>query len=255
VLDQFPDFFFCDPDLYPVANDSELVVAKERFAQLQSNQEEFELILSRNNLSNSPFLTDQQKLLIYREHKRLNAVSFQQVEDTYQFQIQTGAEGRQGSLIDGVIDANGAIQILTQESSFPTCPICLAAGTLIDTPGGAVAVEHLQIGDSVWTMNAAGERIPGTVSKLGRADVPATHQVVHAVLADGRELYASPGHPTASGLPLADLVEGDLLDGAPIIKLERLQYEGTATYDLLPSGETGYYWANRILLGSTLADH
>src|SRR5215211_5984560 len=30
VLDQFPDFFFCDPDLYPVARDNELALAKQR---------------------------------------------------------------------------------------------------------------------------------------------------------------------------------------------------------------------------------
>ena len=117
VLAQFPDLFFCDSDL-----DNELVLAKERFEGLQANQEQFEVILSRNNLSNSAFLTDQQKLLIYREYKKLNAISFERSEDSYQFQIQTGAEGRQGSQITGVIDANGAITVQKQEARFPTCP-------------------------------------------------------------------------------------------------------------------------------------
>ena len=255
VLDQFPDFFFCDPDFYPIARDNELVLAKERFAELQANQEVFEAILSHNNLSGSTLFTDEQKLLIYREYKKLNAIFFALVEDTYQFQIQTGEEGRQGSFITGTIDANGTIEVQKQEPSFPSCPICLAAGTLIDTPRGAVAVEALQPGDPVWTMNGAGERVPGNILKLGNANVPATHQVIHLILSDGRELWASPGHPTADGQRLRDVRLNDLIDGARVILIERLPYEGTKTYDLLPSGATGFYWANGILLGSTLAEN
>jgi hypothetical protein len=122
VLAQFPNFFFCDPDLNSGAPNNEMVLAKQHFEGLQANEEQFEAILSRNNLSNSAVLTDQQKLLIYREFKKLNAISFERSEDSYQFQIQTGAEGRQGSLITGVIDANGVIEIQKEESRFPTCP-------------------------------------------------------------------------------------------------------------------------------------
>src|SRR5215211_5722105 len=226
VLDQFPDFFFCDPDRYPVARDNELALAKQRFTELQANQEEFEAILSHTNISGSPFFTDEQKLQIYRENKKLNAIFFELVEDTYQFQIQTGEEGRQGSFITGTIDANGTIEVQTQEPSFPSCPICLAAGTLIDTPRGAVAVEELQPGDPVWTMNEAGERVPGKILKLGNVNVPATHQVIHLILSDGRELWASPGHPTATGQVLGDLRVGDLLDGAYVTLVERLPYDG-----------------------------
>jgi hypothetical protein len=253
VLDQFPDFFFCDPDFFPIAREDEMVLAQQRFAELQANQEEFQAILSHNNLTGTANFTDEQKLLIYREHKRLNAVFFEVVGDTYQFQIQTGAEGQQGSLITGTIDAQGSIEIQNQESSFPTCPICLAAGTLIDTPRGAVAVERLRMGDRVWTMNGAGERVPVKILNLGHVNTPATHQVIHVILSDGRELYASPGHPTADGQALGDLKVGDLLDGAQVIRWERLPYAGSATYDLLPSGDTGLYWANGILIGSTLA--
>ena len=34
--------------------------------------------------------------------------------------------------------------------------------------------------------------------------------------------------------------------------VERLAYTGHATFDLLPAGDTGFYWANGILIGSTL---
>jgi hypothetical protein len=253
ILDQFPDFFFCDPDFYPIAHDDETILAQQNFPNLQANQEEFQAILSHNGLSGNTTFTDEQKLLVYREHKKLNAIYFELVNDRYQFQIQTGAEGQQGSFISGTIDGDGLIEIQKKESGFPTCPICLAAGTLIDTPRGPVAVENLRVGDSVWTMNGSGARVTGNILRTSRVLVPANHQVVHVTLSDGRELWASPGHPTPDGKVLGDLKLNDLFDRARVIKVERLRYAGTATYDLLPSGDTGFYWANGILMGSTLA--
>jgi len=252
VLDEFPDFFFCDPDFYPIARDDELTLALQRFPELQANAEEFQTILKQNELGGATTFTDDQKLLIYRDHKKLSVVYFELVGDQYQFQIQTGTEGQQGSVVTGTIDGSGSIKIQGRESSFPACPICLAAGTLIDTPRGAVRVEALQVGDQVWTTNAAGERVMAVILQRGSVKVPVTHQVVHVVLSDGRELWASPGHPTADGRRLADLNVGDILDGSRVTRIERLQYQGLATYDLLPSGDTGFYWANGILMGSTL---
>lgn len=253
VLEKFPDFFFCDPDFYPVAHDDELSLAQEQFTTLQANPEEFQAILKHNNLSGLTTFTDEQKLLIYRDHKRLNAIYFKLVDDKYQFQIRTGSEGGQGSNITGTIDGRGSIEIQKQEQGFLTCPICLAMGTLIDTPHGAVTVENLQAGDSVWTANEAGIRVLGIILRTTRVPVPVTHQVIHVVLSDGRQLWASAGHPTTNGKMLGSLKINDLLDGAHIIKIERLHYKGTATYDLLPSGDTGFYWANGILMGSTLS--
>lgn len=252
VLDQYPDFFFCDPDFYPIAREDEMILAQRRFPELQANQQEFQAILSQNGISGVTTFTDEQKLLIYREHKKLNAIFFEVVGDRYQFQIRTGAEGQQGAFITGTIDANGSIEIQKQESGFPSCPICLAAGTLIDTPRGAVAVEDLRLGNPVWTMSAAGERVSATILRITSVPIPAGHSVVHITLSDGRELWASPGHPTAAGQRLADIKLNDLLDGARVIGVERLPYHGAATYDLLPSGDTGFYWANKVLLGSTL---
>jgi Hint domain-containing protein len=253
VLDQFPDFFFCDPDFYPIAHEDEMVLAQGQFSGLQTNQEEFQAILSHNNLAGVTTFNDEQKLLIYREHKKLNAIYFELTGDKYQFQIQTGSEGQQGTIITGTIDGNGSIKVQKQEPGFPSCPICLAAGTLIDTPRGAISVENLRVGESVWTMNGSGKRVSGTILRTSRVPVPASHQALHVILSDGRELWASPGHPTADGRMLADLKVNDLLDGARVIKVERLHYGGAATYDLLPSGGTGFYWANGILMGSTLA--
>ena len=252
VLDQFPDFFFCDPDFYPIAREDEMTLAQQRFQELQANHEEFQAILSRNGFSETTPFTDEQKLLIYREHKKLNAIFFEVVDDKYQFQIQTGAEGQQGSLITGTIDGSGSIEVQNQEPSFPTCPICLTVGTLIDTPRGPIVVEDLRVGDPVWTVNALGERVPGKILKLGSMRALANHQIIHIRLSDGRELWASPGHPVADRQKLGSVKLNDFLDGARVIGIERLSYDGLATYDLLPSGDTGSYWANGVLLGSTL---
>ena len=252
LLDQYPDFFFCDPDYYPVARADEAELARERFPGLQADVEEFQAVLEHNGLSGLTVFSDEQKLLIYREHKRLSAITLDLVAGQYLFQLRTADANGQGFTVNGYIDAGGRIRVQQREPGIAACPICLAAGTWIDTPGGRVAVEDLQVGDPLWTADAAGRRVPAIVLVVARVPVPPGHQVVHIGLDDGRQLWASPGHPTADGRRLGALKVGDLLDGSRVTLIERLSYQGLATYDLLPSGETGFYWANGILIGSTL---
>ena len=252
ILDQYPDFFFCDPDYYPIARGDVAELAKERFPLLQNNQEEFQAILAHNGLSGQSSFTDQQKQLIYGEHKKLAALQFTVFANQYQFQITTSGDSKTSLNIQGLIDGSGHITVEQQTAGFASCPICLAAHTRIDTPNGPVFVEDVHPGETVWTVNALGQRTAAPVIKLARVPVSAGHILLHVVLADGRQLWASPGHPTASGSPLALLQPGDLLDGARIVTIEQFPYEGSATYDLLPAGPTGTYWANGILMGSTL---
>ncbi len=253
LLDQYPDFFFCDPDYYPIARADELDLARQRFPELQSNPGEFQAILNHNGLGGLNSFTDEQKLLIYRDHKKLAAIFFELAGDQYQFQLRT-ADQQQGFNIQGLIDGAGKITVQHKDPSFATCPICLAAHTLIDTPRGQAFVETLRVGDMVWTQNAAGERVAAAILKVTSVPSPANHVMVHIRLDDGRELWASAGHPTADGRRLGDLKAGDLLDGVRITLAERVPYDGAATYDLLPAGDTGFYWANGILLGSTLME-
>ena len=131
--------------------------------------------------------------------------------------------------------------------------ICLPAGTLIDTPNGSIAVQVLKVGDAVWTVDASGSRVASTLLRTSVVPVPAGHLLIHVILQDGRELWASPGHPTADGRRMGDLVAGEYLDGALITKVEIVSSDQPATYDILPAGDTGYYWANGILIGSTLS--
>ncbi len=138
-----------------------------------------------------------------------------------------------------------------------SCPKCLAGNTLIDTPNGPVPVKDLREGMLVWTeqsdAGASGARQRAVVLKTSRTKVLAGHEMVHLVLANGRELLASPGHPMADGRPLGTLSTGDLINSTRVISAERVPYAEDFTYDILPSGGTGTYWANGILIGSTLA--
>ena len=132
------------------------------------------------------------------------------------------------------------------------CPICLAAGTLIGTPLGQMPVEEIQVGMVVWSLDKSDNRVSAEVLKTSKTPVPLTHQVVHLTLDDGRELFVSPGHPTTDGRTVGEFNPGDFYDGARVVSFGRVPYGEQATYDILPSGETGFYWANGILLDSTL---
>jgi len=252
LLAQYPDFFFCDPDYYPIAREDELQLALQRFPELQANAEEFNAILAHNNLSGTSTFTNDQKLLIYQDHKKLAAIPFELRGNSYQFQIQAAKTEGQGELITGLVDSQGAITVLQSTPSCATCPICLASGTLIDTPAGPLPVERLRPGMLVWTEDAAGSRIARPLVQIGRTIVPANHRMVHLVLEDGRQLWVSPGHPTPAGLTVGQLRVGDVFSGGVIRSVERVRYRGSDTYDLLPAGDTGFYWANGILLASTL---
>lgn len=132
------------------------------------------------------------------------------------------------------------------------CPICLAKNTLIDTPLGAIPVQEIQRGVLVWTTTMSGKRVVGVVVEVSKALVPPDHKMVELVLDDGRTLLVSPGHPTVDGRTVGDLDEEDLYDGARVISFNRVSYGDEATYDILPSGETGFYWANGILFSSAI---
>ena len=59
---------------------------------------------------------------------------------------------------------------------------------------------------------------------------------------------------SADGRPLGALGVGDRLDGSTVTLWDVVPYAGDRTYDLLPTGPTGAYWANGIPLSSTLSN-
>lgn len=135
------------------------------------------------------------------------------------------------------------------------CPICLAKGTLIDTPAGPVAIEKIIPGQEVWTAHMNGARMRGIVTRTSHTPVPSNHRVVRLVLADGRTLSVSPHHPIFDGRLAGAILPGTIVDGSAIISADFIPYAFDATYDILISGPTSAYWAEGILMRSTLATY
>lgn len=129
---------------------------------------------------------------------------------------------------------------------------CLPPAAMIATPLGDRAIASLAIGDLVWTVDASGARVAAPIARLRALDAPATHRVLRVTLDDGRVVTASGGHPLADGTELAALAPGATLDGARVVSIADAALDGAATWDLLPDGATGLYWADGVLLGSTL---
>jgi hypothetical protein len=254
LMDHFGPVAFCGP---PVARGGEAAKADAvaAFPDIQKDRDAFNAIVRRTGLANVTDFTAEQKVTVFNEYERLKASALDPVGDLQHFAL-TFADPNDSTrtiFMEGTIDQYGAIQVTRRESRGRlNCPICLAIGTMIDTPAGPARVEDVRPGTLVWTADGAGRRVVATVKRTSRTPVPRSHEVVHVRLQDGRELYASPGHPSASGQPLAELVPGDVLDTSTVVVAERVNYWYAATFDLLPAGPTGEYWANGILLRSTL---
>lgn len=260
VTDQLGRPWFCDPDFFPVGRGDEGQRAQEKLPEIQKDAGTFSAIVAHLKLSPAPPYMADQTLAIYREWKTLNAIQLQPgsfgspstLQDwTFAYLAMRNTGG--GERVEGRVTADGRITVTArQQSGPPPCPICLAVGTHIATPSGEIAVQDLRVGDVVWTPDPSGTRVPAPLVAIGSTPVPGTHIVVRLALDDGRIVYVSPGHPTADGRHIGDLTVGDMLDGARIASVDRVAYAGGATYDILPAGATGAYWANGVLLGSTL---
>ena len=234
----------------------------KHFPTLEANAEEFSIVLKHTDIADDGSWTDQEKLTILRERDRLSAILLQPSNGKYKFLITSVSLDKnppdnkrpRDFSTDGFITQSGSITITKQESWVSSgCPICLAENTLIDTPSGAISIQDLRKGMPVWTADVNGRRIIASIVKVGHTLVPTTHQVVYLILSDHREVYVSPGHPTIDNRTVGQLKTGDTYDDSTVVSAELVPYNQSATYDLLPSGPTGTYWANGIRLDSTLA--
>jgi hypothetical protein len=255
VLDEVGPPVYCDPDFYPVARlDGEKTNALAKYSEIKGDAELYATIVAHEHLPSGD-LTDDQKLVLYRAWKLLRALTLTQAGSDYSFSLRVLSKGGTASylMVTGTVRVDGVVTVGSRTpTGAPPCPICLAATTLIATPGGDVRVTDIKPGTLVWTAAADGSRIAALVLEVGSMEAPAGHRMVHVVLADGREMLASPGHPTADGRPLGSLAVGDLVDGSKVVRLELIPYAGSRTYDILPAGATGTYLAGGILMSSTL---
>ena len=258
VMDTGGRISFCDPDFYPVARADENEVAKTKIDEIRRDTETYAAITKRVG-------TD--VLAVYREWKALNALrltssgatqpsvliwtfNYRSTGNPSPAATDAKANGKQ---IEGSVDAYGKVDISKRSDAGPlNCPICLARDTRIATPSGDVAVDQLRLGDVVWTLDGSGARIAAPIVAMGHTPASSTHEVVRIVLGDGRTVLVSPGHPTADGRHIGDIRAGDTLDGARVVWAKREPYNGGFTFDVRPAGASGTYWANGVLLLSTI---
>ncbi len=246
---------YCDPDYYPIARlGGEQANAIAQYPVIRADAELYSSIVAHEHLPSGE-LTDEQKLVLYGAWKLIRALSLTPRDGDYSFSYRVLSKSGTASylIVNGTVRVDGVVAVSSRTpTGAPNCPICLAATTLISTPNGDVRVTDVKPGMLVWTARVDGTRIAAPAREVGSTQVPAGHLMVDLVLADGRELVASPGHRTADGRQLGSLAAGDALDGSTITRWELVPYAGDKTYDLLPGGPTGTYWANGILLSSTL---
>ena len=256
VMDSVGTPVYCDPDFYPIARlGGEEANAVSTYPQIKADGETYAAIVAHEHLPSGD-LTDAQKLVVYRAWKLLRALTLTQSGADYSFEYRVQSKGGTAAYetVSGTVRVDGVVTVSSRTPSGPpNCPICLAASAMIATPNGPIRITDVRVGTIVWTQAADGSRIAAPVVEVGSMEAPASHRVVHLVLADGRDLLISPGHMTADGRAVGSLKVGDQVDGSTITHSELVPYAGGRTYDLLPAGPTGYYWANGIPLSSTLS--
>jgi hypothetical protein len=262
LLARFGPLAYCDPDFFPVARNDEASAAQEHLSQMRTEQATWAAISHAVGFDPSSTPTGDTLLAAYRNWKMLRAIELQPAgSGSYRFDAtfhgaSPSAASSEAALthVTGTVASDGSIAVESQEPGKPPlCPICLARGTRIAIPGGDAAVETLRPGETVWSVDANGRRIPVVIIEVGSTPVPPTHELVRLVLADGREVDASPGHPLADGRSIGSLQPGDAVDGSTVVSADRVPDSDGRTFDVLPAGPTGAYWADGILLGSTLS--
>jgi hypothetical protein len=247
---------YCDPDLFPIARGSSLEDAKARLPTIEAHRAAFEAILDYERLPAGHQFSPDELIAINDDYKQMQAIDLKPTSDGgYSFNLlvpQTDSDVGTRRLT-GTVTRSGRVTIRNREvGQRPNCPICLATGARIATPNGEIPVQELRVGMAVWTTDLRGRRVAGLVLETAHMQAPLGHEVVRLSLADGRTLVASPGHPTADDRMVGDLQVGDHFDGSTVTATTLVPYSG-AMWDLLPSGPTGTYFANEVLIESTLS--
>jgi hypothetical protein len=171
----------------------------------------------------------------------------------YRYTLSISTNGDEpNQTVTGTITFVGTVNEASRTQRPGGCPICLEAATRIATPTGDRLVANISAGDLVWTVDASGHMIAAPVQRTVRRLTPGPHLMLQLVLADGRTLIAAGVHPDVHGHDLSELRVGLAYDGSSVASTAWVVSTSIATYDILPSGLTGAYWANGILVGSTL---
>jgi peptidoglycan hydrolase-like protein with peptidoglycan-binding domain len=122
VLHLFSNIFYCDPDYFPIVRGDEKEFAKLHFSQIQANADTYALIVHELNIDVRQTLTDEHKLSIYKEYKKISSFTLElNSKGSYNFAIRTGAD-QSAVLHEGTITASGVITIIKETPFVATCP-------------------------------------------------------------------------------------------------------------------------------------
>jgi hypothetical protein len=249
VIEKVGSPYICGPPVARPGYEDDAAVAE--FPTIRADTETYQAIVAHAHPAGDESSPAYQ-VAVWQEWQKLQATRLTANSNGgYDFTVRTAT-----ATVTGNVDPSGKVTVTSSQPGRPNCPICLAAATLIDTPTGRVRVTDLKFGDPVWTAAADGTRLAVRVSALGSVAFPLGHDAIRIELSDGRTVTASAGHPTADRRSVGGLRAGDALDGATVVAATPVHLTDGATYDLLPAGPTGSYWADGVLLGSTLfPDH
>jgi hypothetical protein len=251
LLSRYPNFAFCDPDYYPIARADEQSAADDWWTSADLRSPELQTIIAQHGYR-EPVAADQ-RLTAYRDHKKLTVIVMRPVSGGYEYELSTATSGdTPDQTVVGLVTLDGTVHERSRRRRPGGCPICLETGTRVLTPGGDAPVALIRPGDVVWTTDANGHRVAAPVERVARRATPGPHLMLRLALSDGRVLVAAGAHPTADGTYLRQLYPGQRYDGATVVSIGWVVSTAHATFDLLPAGPTGTYWANGILIGSTL---
>lgn len=242
---------WCDGNAFPVYQPvSEEEIARQLAQYKVKNPSLFRAVQREFKIPQDREPTPKENEMTYSRFRRANAIALTLKDDRYHFDFYAILPRQQK--ITGSIGKTGDIQIDQKTPGRPRCPICLSASTRISTPAGPVQVTELRPGMQVWTRRADGKKQSEALLSVQKVPVPQSHQMLFLVLEDGRSLRVSPSHPDIQGRPLSDFKPGEMLDGSLIQSRKLVAYHAGFTYDLLPDGGTGHYWADGVLIGSTM---
>lgn len=246
---------YCDPDQFPISHGTDLENAQARLPMIRADRATFDAILAHEGFPDTETFTPDQLIVISDDYKQIQAIELSPADDGFSFTVLALENGSRGDVVQvsGTVTRSGHVSIERRAAgTMPECPICLAADVLIATPVGQIPVQDIRAGMPVWTTDRHGRPVVGVVRAVGHMDAPFGHEVVRLSLADGRTVLVSPGHPMAEGGTVGDLRAGDGYDGSVVASVSLIPYAGQ-TWDLLPSGPTGTYFANGVLLRTTMA--
>jgi hypothetical protein len=224
------------------------------YPRIVSDVPTYSAIIRRQHLPPLP-LTNDQIVAVYRDWLKLSSVRLHWQGGLYDFEMFPGpspSEALRHEMV-GKVDVLGHVYGVHQGPGLGGCPICLAAESVISTPTGPFGVSNIHPGMHVWSVAPDGRKVDAIVLKTAIRVAAPGSELVHILLVDGRELTASAPHELADGRSIGSLQAGDRVQGSLVVRIDVFDDSFGRTYDLLPSGITGEYWADGILLRSTLA--